>query len=142
MDPMASTTGSAEAAPPRAFWLVPFLVVGLRSIPFLLTRIAETAGGAFFPPIGYNPIDSFAYVAFIRQSAETGHWLLNGPYTTLPQQGHFILPLFAFLGHWSRWTGTDPFWLLDWVGVSLVFTFFVVLWFFLGPLVPNTRQRL
>ena len=127
--------------PPRSFWLIPAAVVLLRGIPFLFTLLAVTPGGAFFPPVGYNPVDSFAYVAFIRQTAETGDWLLSNPYTNLPQSGRFILPLFALLGHLSRWTGADAFWLLELARIPLVFVFFAVLWYFLGPLLTNVRQR-
>jgi hypothetical protein len=127
--------------PPRTFWLIPAAVVLLRGIPFALTQLAVTPSGSFFPPVGYNPVDSFAYVAFIRQAAETGDWLLSAPYTNLPQSGRFIMPLFALLGHVGRWTGADPFWLLELSRIPLIFLFFAVLWYFCGALLASVRQR-
>ena len=100
------------------------------------------AGGSVFPALGYNPIDCFAYVGFIRQAAETGGWLLLNPYTTSPQDGRYFLPLFSLLGMLCRWTGLDPFWALELVRVPLIFIFFAVLWRFLATFIPGQRRRL
>jgi hypothetical protein len=98
--------------------------------------------GKVMLPVGYNPIDWFAYVGFVRQTAETGNWLLVNPHTVMPQDGRFLLPLFSLLGQVCRWTGVDPFWMLELARIPLVFLFFTVLWYFLRTLVPNVRQRL
>ncbi len=128
--------------PPWSFWLVPSLVAALRAIPFLITLIVVQPEGKVLPPVGYNPLDSFAYVAFVRQAAESGDWFLSNPYATIPQGGRYVLPLFSFLGRICHWTGLDPFWALELARISLLFVFFVVLWWFLEPFWPNTRQRL
>ncbi len=134
-------SGARGALPPRGFWLLPLVVAGLRALPFFLTRVAIPPAGKIMVPVGYNPLDSYAYVGFIRQAAETGHWLLFNPHTVMPQDGRYLLPLFSLLGHVCRWTGLDPFWALELARVPLLFAFFAVLWWFLQPLIPNVRRR-
>jgi hypothetical protein len=129
------------SSPPWHYWLIPLTVAAVRAIPFLLSRLTAPWPGFSLPPIGYNPTDWFAYVAFIRQAAETGNWLLVDPFTTLPQAGHFLLPLFSALGWWCRWTGADPFWTLELSRIPVVFCFFWMLWRFLGPFIPAPEQR-
>lgn len=130
-----------RSAPPALFWLIPTTVVILRFVPFFLTRVLVPPAGTVLPAVGYNPIDWFAYVAFIRQCAETGDWVLSNPYATFPDRGRFILPLFSLLGHISRLTGLDVFWSLELSRVPLIFLFFRVLWWFLHPLIPDTKAR-
>jgi len=130
-----------RAAPPAAYWLLPLAVAALRAIPFLATRLAAPPPGSFYPPLGYNPIDGFAYVAFIRQSATTGAWWLVNPHTTLPQDGRYFLPLLSALGWGCRLTGLDPFWALELARVPLVFAFFAVFWRVAGDFLPERRPR-
>ncbi|MCX8108154.1 MAG: hypothetical protein N3G20_05050 [Verrucomicrobiae bacterium] len=140
-----SQNGSGKTGsgfPPTLFWLIPAAVAVLRLIPFCLTRLLEPPEGKVLPAVGYNPIDWFAYVAFTRQAAETGHWLLSNPYAPLPQDGRFIMPLFGLIGHIARWTGMDVFWALELSRIPLTFIYFVTLWWFLAPLVPGVPQRL
>ena len=131
-----------DSPPPRVFWLIPLVVVVLRAIPFLLTRVAIPPAEKVMLPVGYNPMDWFAYAAFVRQAAETGDWLLANPYTEMAQDGRFLLPLFSLLGHLCRWTGLDAFWMLELARIPLVFLFFAVLWRFLGLVLPQPRPRL
>ena len=142
MTPASEPGSGRRTLPPPHFWLLPLLVAGLRAIPFLLNRVAIPPPGKILAPVGYNPLDWYAYVAFIRQAAETGDWLLINPHTILPQDGRYLLPLFGFLGHVCRWTGLDPFWAIELARIPLIFLFFAVLWWFLRPLLPNVRPRL
>jgi hypothetical protein len=128
--------------PPWYFWLVPLAVAALRAVPFLLTRVVSPQPGMTLVPVGYNPLDAYAYAGFIRQAAETGDWLLFNPHTILPQDGRYFLPLFSLLGYVCRWTGADPFWVLELSRVPLIFAFFAALWWFLQPLIPNMRRRM
>ena len=137
-----SDNTSAAQIPPRLFWLIPAVVIALRMVPFLLTRLIEPPEGKVLPAVGYNPIDWFAYAAFTRHAAETGDWLLSNPYASMPQTGRFIMPLFSVLGHVVRWTGLDVFWAIELSRVPLTFLFFAVLWWFLAPLVADVRKRL
>lgn len=127
---------------PAAYWLLPLAVVLLRAVPFLATRLASPPPGAVFPPLGYNPIDGFAYVGFIRQAAATGDWLLFNPHTLLPQDGRYFLPVFSALGWVCRWTGLDPFLALELARVPLIFAFFAVFWRFAGDFLPEPRVRI
>ncbi len=137
-----SSARSPAAGPPAAYWLIPLAVAVLRAIPFLATRLVPPPAGSVYPPAGYNPVDWFAYVGFIRQAAETGDWLLLNPHTTLPQDGRYFLPLFSLLGWVCRLTGLDPFVALELSRVPLVFAFFAVFWRFAGDFLPEQRTRL
>lgn len=130
-----------QARPPAAYWLLPLAVAVLRAIPFLATRLVAPPPDSFFPPFGYNPIDGFAYVGFIRQAAETGDWFLLNPHTTLPQDGRYFLPLFSLLGWVCRLTGLSPFTAFELARVPLIFAFFAVFWRFAGDFTPEPRLR-
>ncbi|HNQ89696.1 MAG TPA: hypothetical protein PKM73_13845 [Verrucomicrobiota bacterium] len=134
--------GDKPCRAPLRLWWVPVAMAALRAIPFLMTRVLTPPPGITLPAVGYNPIDTFAYVAFIRQAAETGVWMFDNPYATQVQDGRFLLPLFAFLGHVCRWTGLDPFWALELARVPLLFLFVAVLWRFLAPFIPEMNRRL
>lgn len=136
--PLAS---DPPVGPPAAYWLIPLGVAVLRAIPFLATRLVPPPPDSFYPPFGYNPIDGFAYVGFIRQALETGDWFLVNPHTTLPQDGRYFLPLFSLLGWGCRLTGLNPFTAFELARVPLVFAFFAVFWRFAGDFVPEPRQR-
>ncbi len=92
-------------------------------------------------PIGYIPKDFLAYVAFIRQVAEDGSALLVNPFTTEPQDGRFILLLHQALGIVTGCTGLDPFLVLELSRFPLTVAFFLVLWWFLGPVMAGRRER-
>jgi hypothetical protein len=127
--------------PPAAYWLIPLAVALLRALPDLATQVLPAPAGSVYPGVGYNPIDSFAYLGFIRQAAETGDWLLFNPHTTLPQDGRYFLPLFSLLGWVCRLTGISPFTALECARVPLIFGFFAGLWRFTDGLLANRRQR-
>lgn len=130
-----------DVRPPAAYWLLPLTVAALRAIPFLATRLVAPPPDSFFPPFGYNPIDGFAYVGFIRQAAETGDWFLVNPHTTLPQEGRYFLPLFSLLGWVCRLTGLNPFTAFELARVPLLVAFFAVFWRFAGEFLPEPRLR-
>lgn len=133
---------SPGTSPPAGYWLIPLAVAGVRAIPFLATRLVPPPEGSVYPPAGYNPVDWFAYVGFIRQAAETGDWLLVNPHTTQPQDGRYFLPLFSLLGWVCRLTGLDPFVALELSRVPLVCAFFAMFWRFAGDFLPVRRTRL
>lgn len=130
-----------RAGPPVAYWLIPLSVALLRAVPGLATQMLPAPAGSVYPGVGYNPIDSFAYLGFIRQAAETGDWLLFNPHTTLPQDGRYFLPLLSLLGWVCRLTGISPFTALEFARVPLIFGFFAGLWRFTDGLLAGPRQR-
>lgn len=132
---------SPGTGPPAAYWLLPLGVAILRGIPYLATRWVAPPPDSFYPPFGYNPIDGYAYVGFIRQAAETGDWFLTNPHTTQPQDGRYFLPLFSLLGWVCRLSGLDPFVAFELARVPLVFAFFAVFWRFAGDFLPEPRLR-
>ncbi len=142
MNASPSPPAAPRTGPPAAYWLLPLAVGVLRAIPFLATRLAAPPPGSFYPPLGYNPIDGFAYVAFIRQTATTGDWWLVNPHTTLPQDGRYFLPLLSALGWGCRLTGLDPFWALELARVPWLFAFFAVFWRVAGDFLPERRARM
>src|SRR6185503_18610596 len=114
----------------------------LRALPFLQLIVRQPPRGYVYMPIGYLPKDWLAYVALIRQAADTGRLLLANPFTTEPQQGRFVLLFHQALGALHLATGIDPFWLLELSRVPLLLVFFAVLWRFLGHLFVERRVKL
>jgi hypothetical protein len=128
----------ATPSPAAHLWLAPALVAALRALPFATTQWAPAAAAGFtLPPIGYNPKDWLAYVAFIRE----GGWLLANPFTTEPQQERYVSLFLSLLGSVWRWTGADPFWVLELSRIPLLFLFFAVLWRLVCAVLPDPRHR-
>jgi len=133
------------AAPAKAAGLPPVLWAGLalvavlRALPWMAT-FRGTASGDALPPVGYNPKDWLAYVAFIRDSA-AGHFFLTNPFTTAPQDGRYILLLQVTLGRVVAWTGIDAFTVLELSRVPLLALFLLALWRVTGVVLNDRRER-
>lgn len=128
--------------PPAAFWLLPAAIALLRLLPYQASVALEPPPGSVALQIGYMPKDTLAYLAFIRQAADDGSFLLANPFTTEPQAPRFVLLLHWLLGVASRTTGLSPSQVLELSRVPLTFAFFFVLWGFLRPILPERRARL
>jgi hypothetical protein len=141
----ATVGASDRAAAGRVPWIVWAMALGvaaLRALPFLDLLRARAPRGYVYLPIGYIPKDWLAYLALIRQPADTGRLLLANPFTTEPQEGRFVLLFHQVLGAVHAATGIDPFWLLELSRVPLLLIFFAVLWRFLGHVLAERRERL
>src|SRR5262245_50173538 len=86
-------------------WLLPAAVAILRALPYLYALRASAPAGEEFVPVGYVPKDLVQYLAFARQATEAGRWLFDNPFTTDPQSGRFVCPLFSLQGVVSALTG-------------------------------------
>jgi hypothetical protein len=128
--------------PPAAFWLLPAVIALLRVLPYHASLALDPPPGKVALQIGYLPKDTLAYLAFIRQAAEDGSFLLANPFTTEAQTPRFVLLLHWLLGVASRTIGMSPSQVLELARVPLIFTFFFVLWGFLRPILPERRTRL
>lgn len=124
-----------------ALGLIPAIVAFLRALPYLRATSLSTATGETILRVGYLPQDFLSYIAFIRQTAEQGHFLLHDPFTTDPHDPRFILVFHWALGSVVRWTGADPTLVLELSRVPLTFLFFAVLWWFLKPILEDPKQR-
>ena len=127
--------------PPTLFWLIPLTAVTLRMLPWFATFSTPADPGIAYIPVGYIPNDFLAYIAFIRQVADTGDWLWVNPFTTEPQSPRYFLGFFWLLGLICAVTGWDPFVVLEISRIPLTFIFFGVLWWFLLPIFASTRSR-
>jgi hypothetical protein len=125
--------------PPRRLWAGVALVALLRALPWMAT-FGGSASGSVLPPVGYNPKDWLAYVAFIRDAA-AGHFLLSNPFTTAPQDGRYVLLLHALLGRVVAWTGVDAFTVLELARVPLLVLFLLALWRVTGVVLSDRRER-
>lgn len=135
-------TRATPDRPPAAFWLLPAVIALLRVLPYHASLALEPPPGSVALQIGYMPKDTLAYLAFIRQAADDGSFLLANPFTTEPQAPRFVLLLHWLLGIASRTTGMPPSQVLELSRVPLTFAFFFVLWGFLRPILPERRVRL
>jgi len=114
-------------------------MAALRAIPFVFA-LYHTEGTEVCVPVGYNYADFLQYSALIRQGAEQAPTLYN-PFTTEPQQPRLILLYHEALGLLHRFSGIDPFWLLELSRIPLLFLFFHALWRFLVPVFSQTPDR-
>jgi hypothetical protein len=130
---------SMTTGPPRRLWAGVALVALLRALPWMAT-FGGSASGSVLPPVGYNPKDWLAYVAFIRDAA-AGHFFLTNPFTTAPQDGRYVLLFHAVLGRVVAWTGVDAFTVLELARVPLLALFLVVLWRVTGVVLSERRER-
>ena len=127
--------------PVRRFWLLPAAVVLLRSLPYLWSRLVPADEGETLLRVGYIPPDFLSYLAFIRQASEQSTVLLHDPYTTADQGQRFVLLLHWLLGQIAWLTGWAPDVVLELSRIPLTFAFFGVLWWFLRPILPSSRDR-
>lgn len=141
--PLIGARAEATAdRPPAAFWLLPAVVALLRLWPYQASLVLEPPPGSFSLQIGYMPKDTLAYLAFVRQAAEDGGFLLANPFTTEPQANRFVLLLHWLLGRVAATLGWSASQALELSRVPLTFLFFAVLWRFLRPILPERRTRL
>jgi len=139
---LGSRAGTGNDRPPAAYWLLPAVIAVLRLLPYQASLALEPPPGTFSLQMGYMPKDTLAYLAFIRQVADDGTFLLYDPFTTEPQTPRFVMLLHWILGMISGSTGISPSQVLELSRVPLIFAFFAVLWSFLRPILPDHRTRL
>ncbi len=130
-----------RAWPPASLWLGVAAVAALRALPWLATLSAPPTESGVLPPIGYNPKDWLAYVAFIREAAaHTGLFLAN-PFTTEPQDGRYLLALQWGLGRVVALTRANPFTMLELSRVPLLALLLLALWRLTGVVLHDRRER-
>jgi hypothetical protein len=121
--------------------LIPVGVALLGWLPRLWLKIVQPPEGAEFFGNAHLPMDFLAYEAFIRQASIGGSFLLSNPFTTEPQSARFILVFHWLLGQFAAITNLSPNAVLEIARIGLVFVFFGVLWWFLGPILRDPRDR-
>jgi len=131
-----------EDRPPLWFWLIPTLVAGLRMLPRISLGWAPAPEGKTFLGVSYLPKDFLQYAAFIRQVGEDGSFFFYDPFTTDPQSSRFVLLFHWLVGGVARLGGLAAVDALEWSRVPLIFVFFVMLWWFLRPFLPDQKDRL
>jgi len=117
------------------------VVAGLRALPYLAAVRDPGGAGGVLPPIGYNPKDWLTYVAFIREAASNGRLLQANPFTTMSQDGRYLLLLQDALGFVCRWTGANPFTVLELARVPLLALVLLAFWRVTGVVAVERRER-
>ena len=131
-----------QAPMPRWLWWIPVGIAALRSLPWLASRFAAPESpDEVFLEMGFLPKDTLQYLAFARQTGETGSWLLLNPFTTEPQAGHFLLPLLSSVGWLSAMTGVAPIAWFEAARLPLLLAYFWLLWRLLEPFFPDPGER-
>lgn len=130
-----------RAWPPASLWLGVAAVAALRALPWLATLSAPPTENGVLPPIGYNPKDWLAYVAFVREAATHGGLFLANPFTTEPQDGRYLLLLQWGLGRVVALTRANPFTVLELARVPLLLLLVLALWRLTGVVLHDRRQR-
>lgn len=136
-----AAVAAPRAGPPISVWVAVLAVAALRMLPWLATLNAPPTDRGVLPPIGYNPKDWLAYVAFIREAAtQTGLFLAN-PFTTDPHDGRYLLVLQWGLGRIAALARADPFTVLELSRVPLLALMTLALWRLSGVVLPDRRER-
>lgn len=127
---------------PRWLWMIPVGIALLRSLPWLASRAlgAETPDEVLLD-MGFIPKDTLQYLAFARQTAHDGIWLLANPFTTTPQEGRFLLPLFSSIGWLGASTGISTIAWMEFARLPLLVLYFALLWRLLAGFFPDPRER-
>lgn len=141
---MPYTAETETATPPSRmpwyFLLATLLIAVLRGLPYLVARYDQPVDpNVGFLPIGYNPPDFSAYLAFIRQGFSLG---LVNPYTVDPQDGRFILLYHQTLGLIRSLTGLESFTLLELSRIPLLFFFTWAAWRFIQVVHRDSRRQI
>jgi hypothetical protein len=134
-------TPRQRVGPPPSLWLAVALVAVLRALPWLATLEAPPTANGVLPPIGYNPKDWLAYVAFVREAATQGGLFLANPFTTEPQDGRYLLLFQSALGRLTALTGLNPFTALELSRVPLLALMLLALWRLTAVVLPDRRTR-
>lgn len=127
--------------PPASLWAGVVVVAALRALPWLTTITAAPRAGTVLPPIGYNPKDWLAYVAWIREAAVDGGVFLSDMFTTEPQDGRYLLLLQSVLGRVARLVGASGFTVLELARVPLLALFLLAFWRLSGVVLADRRAR-
>ncbi len=139
---MPGMPSRSRAGPPATLWLVVAAVAILRALPWLATLDAPPTADGVLPPIGYNPKDWLAYVAFIREAATRSGLFLANPFTTQPQDGRYLLLVQWALGRVVALTGLNPFTALELSRVPLLALMMLAFWRLAGVVLPDRRARI
>ena len=136
----SDTSEPAELSGSRERW--PYVVAG---IVMLMTLIPYLIGwswsdGRRFMWLGYNLDDSCVYLSWMRQAAE-GSLRAYNLFTTDPQSGMAMNPLFLALGFFARLTQLPL--LAVYHGSRLIFGYLllILVWGFLRLTVPDRPSR-
>lgn len=97
----SSSAAASERRQSRLAWFIAGLTVLSTLIPYLIG--ASRADGRRFMWLGYNLDDSCVYLSWMRQAADGSYRALN-LFTTDPQHGMALNPLFLVLGRLAGWT--------------------------------------
>lgn len=120
-------------------WLIAVGAVFSTLIPYLIG--ASMANGRQFMWLGYNLDDSCQYLSWMRQSAEGAFQALN-MFTTDPQHGMALNPLFLVLGRIAGWLHLPL--IAVYHGSRLLFGLVLLrlVWRLLAATVADARARL
>jgi len=130
-----------ESRPP--LWLVgvPLAAGVMRMLPLLAQRFVPPPAGTAYLPVTYLPKDFLQYAAMSRQVVADGAFFFANPFTTEPQADRFVLLFHWAVGGLARGLGASPFTVFEWSRVPLLLLFFATLWWFLGPVGLERRDR-
>ena len=134
-------TGSERYQLARTLSIATIVVLVLRAAPAVVAALAPEPSGTARIPVGYNPKDFLAYIAFIREASDTGTWWLANPFTTAPQSDRFLTLYFSVVGLVCRVTGLDPFVALELSRIPSCALFFAALGSLVREVLPDRTTR-
>jgi hypothetical protein len=115
-------------------------------VTLLVTLIPYLIGASFttenrhFLWLGYNIDDACVYLSWMRQAAE-GSLRVYNRFTTEPQQGMLLNPLFLVMGNIARFTGMPLIGVYHAGRLLAGLGLLLIVWRFLGDITADPRAR-
>ncbi len=128
--------------PPAAVLLCALIPPMLFLLPSLQGYASAHPPEKIFMGFRYMPGDHYQYAAFIRQAKDTGHLIMENPFTSDPQRPSFLLLYFWILGNVARVTGAPIPAVWELFRVLGGTAYIVAFWYLAGLYFKDGRRRL
>ncbi len=134
----ASQQAEGERRHRRWAWIIAGVTMLITLIPYLIG--ASLADGRVFMWLGYNLDDSCVYLSWMRQAANGAYRALN-LFTTEPQHGTTLNPLFLVMGRFAGVTGLPLLAVYHLSRMLFGFGLLALVWEFLRLVVADRQAR-
>jgi hypothetical protein len=109
------------------------------SLPYIVGWLSSN-NEVFFTGFIANPLDSFSYLAKMRQGYD-GSWLFSLPFSSQLFTPVFLFEYYLFLGHVARWLGLSLLFVFHATRIINSCLMLLAVWLFLDQFVEETLEK-
>jgi hypothetical protein len=109
------------------------------SLPYIVGWLSSN-NEVFFTGFIANPLDSFSYLAKMRQGYD-GLWLFSLPFSSQRSTPVFLFEYYIFLGHVARWLGLSLIFVFHAARIINSFLMLLAVWIFLDQFVDEGLEK-